>query len=520
VKKVAIIIGAGPAGLTAALELLRQTDIQPIVLERSNEIGGISRTVQYNGNRIDIGGHRFFSKSEKVMNWWQEIMPLQSAPAYDDKLLNRSVPLSNNSDALDPEKSDNVLLTRDRLSRILYLRKLFDYPISLSWQTLSNLGFIKIIKIGLSYLRASIKPIIPEKTLEEFFINRFGKELYLTFFKDYTQKVWGVPCREIQAEWGAQRIKGLSIGKSLVHAIKKLFLKEKLDNAHLETSLIEQFWYPKFGPGQMWENVAKNVIDRGAKIQMSTKVIEINHEENSVHSVVFERSDGTRGVLKAEYIISTMPVKELIDAMGETPVQVKKVSEGLLYRDFITVGLLLNKLSIRNETDRPTLNHLIPDNWIYVQENDVFVGRLQFFNNWSPYLVADKTKVWIGLEYFCNEGDATWSKNDEEMKRFAIEELVQIGMLDKHDVIDSIVIRVPKAYPAYFGTYDSFHMVQEYVDAFENLFLIGRNGMHRYNNMDHSMLTAMKVVENIKHGIISKEAIWKVNAEKEYHEER
>jgi len=520
-SKQAIIIGAGPAGLTTALELLRQTDVHPIILESSNEIGGISKTVKYNGNRIDIGGHRFFSKSDTVMNWWKEIMQLQGAPASDDKKLGRDVELSTDSNALDPEKDDNVLLVRNRLSRILYLRKFFDYPISLSKKTFTNLGIVKLSKIGFSYIWASLRPIAPERTLEDFFINRFGKELYATFFKDYTQKVWGVPCDQIQAEWGAQRIKGLSITKTLLHAFKKLITsKGDLSQKEIETSLIEQFLYPKLGPGQMWESVAQMVTAQGGEIRMNERVVQIERTDDVITSVVVEKSDGTKQTLQADYFVSSMPVKELIASMSDIPQNVSTVANGLMYRDFLTVGLLLNKLEITNETNIPSINNIVPDNWIYVQESDVRVGRLQIFNNWSPYLVAEDGKVWIGLEYFCNEGDDIWSKSDDEMKRFAIEELVKIGVIKASEVLDSVAIKVPKAYPAYFGTYDDFSHIREFTDSLSNLFLVGRNGTHRYNNMDHSMLSAIETVNNIKNNILTKENIWDVNTEKEYHESK
>lgn len=513
-KKITLIIGAGPAGLTLAYELLDKTNIIPIIFEATQDIGGISKTIDYKGNRIDIGGHRFFSKSEKVMNWWKNILPLQSAPSIDDKILNRQIPLTDNS--FDPEKTDKVMLFRSRLSRIFFLRKFFDYPISLSFNTFSNLGLLRIIKIGLSYVKARILPK-REKSLEEFFINRFGKELYLTFFKDYTEKVWGVPCNEIKPEWGAQRIKGLSITKTISHAFKKFFnLTEKAQ----ETSLIEQFMYPKLGPGYMWESVADIVKEKGGELHLNQKAVGVNFNNNKITSVSIQNTQtGEIKEHKADYYISSMPVKDLIKAMGKSvPPRVMEIAEGLKYRDFITVGLLLDKLKIKNTSKIKSVNDLIPDNWIYIQEKDVKLGRIQIFNNWSPYLIKNRDNVWLGLEYFCNEGDELWNMSNKEFSNFAIEELSKIDIIDKKDVLDSVVIHMPKAYPAYFGSYDNFDVIKYFVNNFENLFLIGRNGMHRYNNMDHSMLSAMKVVENIINDVKIKDNIWEVNAEEEYHE--
>ena len=522
-EKQAIIIGAGPAGLTAAYELLERTNIQPIIFEMTDEIGGISRTINYKGNRMDIGGHRFFSKSDRVMKWWQKMMPLQGAPAIDDTLLNRKIELSKDTNAPDPEKTNLVMLLRGRLSRIFFLRSFFDYPISLKYTTFKNLGIIRIIRIGISYVKISLFPIRNEKSLEEFFINRFGKELYLTFFKDYTEKVWGVPCCEIKPEWGAQRIKGLSITKSVLHAIKSIIKKDKsIDQKNTETSLIEQFMYPKLGPGQLWEEVARLIQEKGGEIHFHYKATSLHTSSNSVTEIGFTHTKtGDVKKVKADYAFSTMPIKDLIEITQPIPsTDVCRVAKGLVYRDFITVGLLLKKMKIKNETKLPTVNNIVPDNWIYIQERDVKIGRLQVFNNWSPYMVKNQDQVWLGLEYFCQEGDALWSMSETEFSKFAISELVKIDMIDAEDVLDSTVVKVPKTYPAYFGTYDEMNVVKDFVNSKENLFLVGRNGMHRYNNADHSMLTAMVAVDNIIDSIKTKENIWNVNTEQDYHEEK
>jgi len=527
-RKKAIIIGAGPAGLTAAFELLSKSDIEPVIIEKSNDIGGISKTINYKGNRIDLGGHRFFSKSDLVMKWWQEILPLQGADSKDEILREiryhrkrSSVKLSPGGP--DPEKTDRVMLIRNRLSRIFFLRRFFDYPITLNGKTLSNLGFFRIVKIGMTYLRVKIFPVKKIQSLEDFFISRFGEELYRTFFKDYTEKVWGVSCTEIPADWGKQRVKELSVTRAVVHALKTIFSgKKSIEQKKTDTSLIEQFLYPKHGPGQMWEKVAEIIREKGGTIIMNSEVTGIEYSGNAITAITYsDLATGLKKSVSGDYFFSTMPVKELINAMGDSvPLQVKEISNGLLYRDFITVGLLLTKLKITNETNIPTLNGLVPDNWIYIQERDVKVGRLQIFNNWSPYMVSDIDKVWIGLEYFCNEGDQLWSMKDDEFIKFAIDELHSIDIIDKADVVDSTIIRMPKTYPAYFGTYLQFSRIREFTDTFENLFLVGRNGMHKYNNQDHSMLTAITAVNNIILKKVSKENIWNINTEEEYHEEK
>jgi protoporphyrinogen oxidase len=568
--KKAIIIGAGPAGLTAALELLRRTDIVPIILEASGEIGGISRTIRYKGNRMDIGGHRFFSKSDRVMQWWMDLMPpemaagdaTRGAPAtaeisYQGKRRSVTVPahleeepplrglgpLLGDADDEDiepqaddvaetvevapPENSDLVMLIRPRRSRIYYLRKFFDYPITLTANTLKNLGAIRMARVGTSYAASRVHQIKPEKSLEDFLINRFGRELYLTFFKSYTEKVWGTPCHEISAEWGAQRIKGLSLTTAVKHFVKKAFASKKsgdpsqkdLAQKGTDTSLIERFMYPKFGPGQLWEHVAELVQQMGGEIHMNWKVDSLNFAEGNplrVTSLEAINESGERQTFAGDYFFSTMPMRELIRAMRTAvPANVLEVSDGLQYRDFITVGLLADRLKVK-EPD----GGLLKDTWIYIQEPDVLLGRLQIFNNWSPYLVDDPTKVWIGLEYFCYDTDDLWKMADDDLKKFAIAEVAKIGILEAADVSDAHVVRVPKTYPAYFGTYNRFEELKTFTNSIDNLFLVGRNGMHKYNNQDHSMLTAMHAVDGLAAGHVDKAALWNINTEQEYHEEK
>jgi protoporphyrinogen oxidase len=519
-KRHALIIGAGPAGLTAAYELLTRTDVVPFVLEKSTYMGGISRTVNYKGNRIDIGGHRFFSKSDRVMNWWLQFMPIADADETHEITYQRSTRRVTSTPHAGAD-ADRVLLVRNRKSRIYFLRRFFTYPITLSKETVLKLGLWRTFRIGISYLYSMARPIRQEKNLEEFFINRFGRTLYRTFFKSYTEKVWGVPCHQISAEWGAQRIKGLSILKSLKHAVGKLWGRRSADLAQksTETSLIERFLYPKFGPGQMWETVAKEVTARGGRIVTGAEVRRLHLDGDRItHVEIRDAATGQTTLYSGDYVFSTMPVKELIASLdAPVPANVEEVAAGLLYRDFITVGLLVDKLLVSN--DSPQGKKLIDDNWIYIQEPDVQVGRLQIFNNWSPALVADLSKVWIGMEYFCYDSDPIWKLPDEEMTRLAIGELEKIGIIKAADVRDSTVLHVEKAYPAYFGAYERFAEVRQYVDSIENLFLVGRNGMHKYNNQDHSMLTAMVAVDNIAAGIVDKANLWNVNTEQDYHEE-
>ncbi len=572
--KKAIIIGAGPAGLTAGIEFLRRSDVVPTLLEASHEIGGISRTIRYKGYRMDIGGHRFFSKSDRVMQWWMDLMPPDAAaagsdgvaapveisyqgkkravtvPAYlpEEPPLRGMGPLMGEHETIEADKADSdeeieegavletvlveppvdpdlVMLIRPRRSRIYYLRRFFDYPITLTAQTLQNLGITRTIKVGTSYMISRVKQVAPEKSLEDFLINRFGRELYLTFFKSYTEKVWGTPCHEISAEWGAQRIKGLSLTTAVKHFLKKMTSKKSsssdIAQKGTDTSLIERFMYPKFGPGQLWEHVADQIVAKGGDIQMGWKVDKLNFAPGAggglrVTSLEAISDAGERQTLEGDYFFSTMPMRELMRAMNtQVPANVLEVSDGLQYRDFITVGLLADKLKVK-EPD----GGLLKDTWIYIQEPDVLLGRLQIFNNWSPFLVQDPTKVWIGLEYFCYDTDDLWKMQDDDLKKFAIAEVEKIGILDAADVSDAHVVRVPKTYPAYFGTYSRFEEVKDFANTIENLFLVGRNGMHKYNNQDHSMLTAMHAVDGIIAGNVDKKALWEINTEQEYHEEK
>ncbi|MGN6420059.1 MAG: NAD(P)/FAD-dependent oxidoreductase [Pseudobacter sp.] len=520
--KTAIIIGAGPAGLTAAYELLERTDIIPVVLEKSGDLGGIAKTVNYKGNRIDLGGHRFFSKSDRVMNWWLSFMPLEETADSNITIRYQQQERSlSTGKTASPRDADQVMLVRSRLSRIYFLRKFFSYPIQLSFQTLNNLGLKRTISIMFSYLRARIAPRKEEKSLEDFLVNRFGFQLYELFFRDYTEKVWGVPCSKISAEWGAQRIKKISLSKVLAHALLPGKKNGDIAQKGTETSLIERFLYPKFGPGQLWEAVARDIEERGGKILMHQDVQQLTQTNNRITSVTStDKRTGKTQTFEGEYFFSTMPVQELIAGLsGEIPGAVREVAAGLQYRDFITVGILLKELNTVDSTGKARALDL-KDNWIYIQESDVKVGRLQLFHNWSPYMVKDPSHRWVGMEYFCNETDDFWKMPDDAIRDQAIRELTTIGLARKEDVLDAVVLRMEKTYPAYFGTYNRFDLVRDFTDQIPNLFLIGRNGMHKYNNSDHSMLTAMVAVDNIVDGLTDKSNLWQINTEQEYHEEK
>lgn len=519
-KENVVIIGAGPAGLTAAFELLKADPekYSVTILEESGEIGGISKTVQYKNNRMDIGGHRFFSKDDRVMAWWDELMPRQGQPSFDDKKLGREKKLKKGGP--DPEKTDRVMLVRERVSRIYYKKKFFDYPVTMKPETIKNMGFSTTVKAGCSYVKSAMHKL-PEDSLENFYINRFGKKLYSMFFEGYTEKLWGRHPREISADWGSQRVKGLSIRAVIKDMWNKTFSKNN-DSKKVETSLIEEFYYPKYGPGQLWETAAAEVEKMGGVIIKQAKVVKINTDGKSkINSVVYEQ-DGESKTMDCHILISSMPVKDLVAGMNDVPEDMQIIADGLPYRDFVTVGLLVDKLNLKNETNIKTLGNIVPDCWIYVQDVGVKLGRIQIFNNWSPYMVEDpENTVWIGLEYFCNEGDDFWNMSDKECIKMAVRELIKMGVIsDAYAVKDCHREKVKKAYPAYFDTYSQMDELVDYLSGFENLYCVGRNGQHRYNNMDHSMATSFEAVKNILSGETSKVNIWNVNTEKEYHEEK
>ena len=514
-KKV-YVIGAGPAGLTAAYELLKQSDEYEVtVLEESDALGGISKTVNYKGNRMDMGGHRFFSKVPEVNAWWNDMLPLQGAPTYDDIVLGRQMTLTPGGP--DPEKEDKVMLRRHRVSRIYYNKKFFDYPISLKLETFTNLGLITDIQAGFSYL-ASVIHKRKENSLEDFYINRFGKKLYSIFFEHYTENLWGRHPREIAPDWGAQRAKGLSIMAIIKDMFGKLLPGAK--NRSVETSLIEEFSYPKLGPGQLWETAAEKIEAMGGIILKNSRVVGLHkNEQNHITSLTYE-ANGEKITVEGDIFISSMPVKDLAAGMNDMPKEPARIAAGLPYRDYMTVGLLLPRLNLKNKTKMRTIGNIVPDCWIYVHDRSVQLGRFQIYNNWSPYMIRDlEHTVWVGLEYFVTEGDEYWNMSDKEFAKFAIREIVRMGLIDRpKDVMDFHVERVKKAYPAYFDTYNEIDTLVDYLKTIDNLYCVGRNGQHRYNNIDHSMVTSFEAVKNIINGVKTKDNIWNVNTEKEYHE--
>ena len=512
-----LIIGAGPAGLTAAFELLSKSKNYDVtVFEESSVFGGISRTVNYKGNRMDMGGHRFFSKVPEVNAWWQNLLPMQGSPSKDDLILNRTVTLAENG--VNPEKDDAVMLCRHRVSRILFDSKFYDYPVSLKFATLKNMGFLNTMKVGFSYLH-SVFHKLPETNLENFYINRFGRKLYEMFFEYYTENLWGRHPSEIDASWGAQRVKGLSISAVLKDIFGKIF---KGKNRKVETSLIEEFKYPKLGPGQLWDITAEKVRELGGTIITDAKVVKFNKNENEMLTSLVYEKDGKEIEEKGDIFISSMPVKDLVCGMNEVPSEIGRIAKGLPYRDYMTLGVLVKKLKLKNKTTLKTVGNIVPDCWVYVQDRNVKMGRFQIYNNWSPYMVQDlENTVWLGLEYFVNEGDEMWNITEESFSAFGVDEMIKLGLIDsKDDVLDTHLERVKKAYPAYFDTYDEMDTLRDWLSRIDNLYCVGRNGQHRYNNIDHSMMTSFEAVKNIMSGTKDKSNIWNVNTEKEYHEEK
>ena len=514
-KQKILIIGAGPAGLTAAYELMNTGKYDVTVFEESSYMGGISRTVNHNGNLMDTGPHRFFSKVPEGNEWWEHMMPNQGALPYDYKELGRTAKLTDGGP--DPNKTDRVMLRRNRITRIFFNRKFFDYPISLKFSTIRNMGFFTTIAAGFSYLKSALHKR-QEKSLEDFYVNRFGKKLYSMFFEYYTENLWGRHPSAISPEWGAQRVKGLSIVAILRDIFGKMFHSK---NRKVETSLIEEFSYPKLGAGQIWEITAQETEKLGGKIITGAKVTRFIKDGNNITALVYEK-DGQEYTETGDIIISSMPVKDLVNGMNDVPERISFIASGLPYRDYRIAGVLVKNFCLKNETDIKTFGNIIPDEWIYVQDRDVKVGRIVIFNNWSPYMVKDlNNTVWLGLEYFCSEGDELWSMTNEEFAELGITEMLKMGLIaSRDDVLDTHTERVKKAYPAYFDTYEHMDELREWLDGITNLYCVGRNGQHRYNNIDHSMCTAFEAVKNILSGSHDKANIWNVNTEKEYHESK
>jgi protoporphyrinogen oxidase len=469
-KKKVVIAGAGPAGLTAAYQLCKEK-IPSVVLEKDNVVGGISRTVNYKGYLFDIGGHRFFTKVKAVDDMWREVL------------------------------GEKRFLRRSRLSRIYYNKKFFYYPLKAS-NALLGLGILNSFRMLGSYIKAQIFPIRSERSFEDWISNRFGKRLYNTFFKTYTEKVWGIPCNEISADWAAQRIKGLSLISTIKNALLTTQIKDKSD---IIKTLIDAFDYPEKGPGQMWEMVADSIQQNGSCLRMNSDVEKIHHAGGKI--TAFDvKSDGKVETVEGTHFISSMPMQELIRKFEPAvPDYVLAAADQLGYRDFLTVSLIIKKAD------------LFQDNWIYIHDPEVKVGRIQNFKNWSPAMVPDPSKTCLGLEYFCFEGDGLWTMSDEDLIALGTKELAALGLVDPNDVEDGAVVRMPKAYPVYDGVYvEAVNTIRDYLMGMPNLYLVGRNGMHKYNNQDHSMLTAMLSVKNI---LGARYDVWGVNVDNEYHEE-
>ncbi|MBQ6887551.1 MAG: NAD(P)/FAD-dependent oxidoreductase [Lachnospiraceae bacterium] len=517
-KKI-LVIGAGPAGLTAAYELLSKAkeDVEVVVFEESGDMGGISKTVNYKGNRMDMGGHRFFSRVSDVNDWWNHMLPMQGAPSWDDIALERQIPLA--AGGPNPEQTDRVMLHRNRVSRIFFDSKFFDYPIQLKPELFINMGFINTVQAVFSYLKSLLFKR-EEKSLEDFYINRFGKKLYSMFFENYTANLWGRHPSEIDPSWGAQRVKGLSIIAIIKDVFGKMLPKKK--NRHVETSLIESFSYPKLGPGQLWDVTAEEIEKLGGTILKHAKVVGVTKNAQNVITGIQYEQNGEKKTMEGDIVISSMPIKDLVGGMNDVPAEPARIAAGLPYRDYMTLGVLIPKLNLKNKTKIKTVGNIVPDNWVYVHDRTVKMGRFQIYNNWSPYMVKDLEKtVWVGLEYFCNEGDEFWNMSEEEFSKMAVNEMVKMGLIDSADeVIDTHAEWVKKAYPAYFDTYDEMDKLVDYLNTIENLYCVGRNGQHRYNNIDHSMVTSFETVKNILSGKKDKSNIWSVNTEKEYHEEK
>ncbi len=468
-----VIAGAGPAGLTGAYELTRHGRPCVVLEADPRMVGGISRTDEYKGYRFDIGGHRFFSKSSEINQLWREIL-------------------------------GNQFITRTRMSRIYYRRKFFDYPLKPA-DAFLKLGPITAVGMAASYALARLRPIRPERSFEDWVVNRFGRMLFTVFFKTYTEKVWGTPCSEISADWAAQRIKGLSLTKAVWNGLfGGLMAKGK---GEVIKTLIDRFEYPKLGPGQMWEAARDKITAARGAVHQDRKVVAVEHDGSSVNSFLTRDSKGKLTRYHGKHFLSTMPIRELIRAMSPAaPPAVREAAESLKYRDFLTVVLIVDK----PET--------FPDTWLYIHEPGVHVGRVQVFKNWSPSLVPDPSKSSLGMEYFCFEGDGLWAKADDELIKMATQEIDQIGLCKAGDVIDGCVVRMPKAYPVYDDVYQNhLKTIREWLETLPNLELAGRNGMHKYNNQDHSMMTALLAARNIL-GVGNYDT-WKVNTDAEYHEE-
>jgi protoporphyrinogen oxidase len=525
--KVAIIIGAGPSGLTASLEMLRRTDIKPVIVEMSSEIGGTARTIEYHGNRMHIGSHPLFSNSGRVMQWWLDLVPASSIQQHTGTARQNTnstphvsergiAPASHISSVASESlvhaeiQKDGFMLARAGMSRSYLFRRFFDNPATLSWTTLRKLGPRRSLRVGISYLASRMTRITPEKSLEDFLINRYGREFYRIFFKSFTEKLWGVPCHEISVEWGAQihSINRTPSQRSSLNAADSRSVATDFAAKHAaENSESAHFLYPSLGAGQLWDRVSEEIVSLGGEIDTGCKVVGLQCRNNTVVSVEIVKQDGSAEIIHGDYFLSTMPVQQLIDAMEtRVPANIRDISDGLLHRDTISIGLLVDQLRLQHFD-----GSALPDTSIDVRDSDVLLGRVQIFNNWSPGMVCDPATRWIGLEYFCQEGDGLWEMSDAELKTFAIGEAAKIGLIEVGAVLDAHIVRAAKAYPASCGTYDRLAELHGWVDDFENLYLIGRNSVHKHCNLDRSMLAAMALVDGLQEGGVDKTLLRKIN---------
>ena len=489
--KTAIIIGAGPSGLACAYELIEKSSIKPIIIEKLPQVGGLSRTVYKNSCGVDIGGHRLYTDDEYVKSIWFRFLSVQGFPSIDDILAKRDNKYPKNG--LNPSEHDDVMLIRKRFSSIIYNSEFFPYPLKFSLETFLKLGLNTSFKAGLSYIKSLIFKR-DEKTLEDFMINRFGEVLYSIFFKDYTKKVWGIDASLMPCEWGHQRIRKLSLFKTILNSI---FSKFKFLKFKKETSLIDEFYYPKFGCSQLWGLMADYIVNKGGKIILNSEFVDCNCLEDKVLSVRYKNSEGIIEEIPVNYFISSMPIKDLIKGI-DAPYDIKQDALNLPYRDYILVSFYLSDFKLKNNTKYPTINNITPDCWIYIQQKDAIVARMQIMNNWSPYLVDNFDKKYlVSLEYFANEGDDFWQKSNDEIIKIATLEAQKYNLFNSDDIINSFVIRENKAYPVYFGTYKNIDKIKEYLKKYTNLYLIGRNGQHKYNNMDEAMVCGINVARDI-----------------------
>lgn len=515
-KKRIVIIGAGPAGLTAAYELLRRAGdfFEVIVLESETAVGGLAKAIVYNGKILDVGGHRFFSRDEVIPGWWRNIMPLQGKPSPDDVLPGRNKVFDKNGP--DPQTSDDVMLVRDRYSSIIYEGKMFDYPVNLSFETLKKFGLTTAFAVSRSYIKESISQKKRIRTLEDYYRSHFGEKLYSMFFEGYTEKVWGKHPAEISPDWGVQRIKGLTGVSVVIDGIKNMLGKR--DENTRQDSLIKSFMYPKYGPGQFWEKVAQEVTRLGGYIITDCRVTGLlckGRQAKTAQCLV----KGQQMNLSGDVFMSSMPISELINSMTGVTISQNTLSiaNGLPYRSLISVGIEAKRINLPENEKVKTLNGISPDCWLYVQDRSVKIGRIQIYNNWSPYLSPNsKERIWLAAEIFCNENDMFWNMNENQITEMAIRDLEKLGLLNRSDVTDRCAYRIAKAYPAYFGTYEEFGTIRRYLDEFSNLYCIGRNGQHKYYNMDQAMMTAIEAVSNILVGSGDKSNVWDIEKRRKY----